>query len=54
MLGGSSYRYFECYFVAIIIYFILTKLIHCFQKWLERKLDVTTRKEGAACSTSEA
>lgn len=53
MLGGSSYRYFECYFVAIIIYFILTKLIHCFQKWLERKLDVTTRKEGAACSISE-
>ena len=46
MLGGSSYRFFECYFVAIIIYFILTKLIHMFQLWLENRLDVRTRNGG--------
>lgn len=52
MLGGSSYRFFECYFVAIIIYFILTKLIHTFQLWLEKKLDVRTRNGGKKCSRS--
>lgn len=46
MLGGSSYRFFECYFVAIIIYFVLTKFIHLFQVWLEKRLDIRARSGG--------
>ena len=50
MLGGSSYRFFECYFVAITIYFIVTKLIHLLQTWLEEKLDVRKKNGGQSCS----
>lgn len=41
LLGSASYKYFECYFDAIIIYFIIAKLLQILATVLEGKLDKT-------------
>lgn len=38
MVGAVSYKYFECYFDVILIYFILNKLLHLMQRVLENYL----------------
>lgn len=39
MIGSSSYKYFECYFDAIIIYFIIVKIVTILQKKIENKIN---------------
>ena len=38
IVGAVSYKYFECYFDVIIIYFILNKLLHLAERVLEQYL----------------
>lgn len=39
IIGAVSYKYFECYFDVIIIYFLLNKLIHLAERKLEAFLN---------------
>ena len=39
IIGAVSYKYFECYFDVIIIYFLLNKLIHLGERKLEAFLN---------------
>lgn len=43
LVGASSYRYFECYFDAIIIYFIITKVVSFIQKKIEKAMNKNKR-----------
>lgn len=35
LIGAATYRYFECYFDAILLYYLLSKLVGLLQKKLE-------------------
>lgn len=39
MVSSSSYKYFECYFDAIIIYFVIVKIVTIIQGKIENKLN---------------
>lgn len=43
LVGASSYRYFECYFDAIIIYFVMTKIVSYVQKKIEKVMNKSKR-----------
>jgi len=38
-ISGNNFRYFESFFVACVIYFILTLIVSRLLRYLERKLD---------------
>lgn len=38
-VAGNNFRYFESFFVACILYFIMTYTVTLILRWIERKLD---------------
>ncbi len=40
LIGNTSFKFFEMYLDAIIVYFVLSKIINIGQKWLEKRMQI--------------